>query len=74
MSMRYTRAHGSYYLHTTCASYKLDATSAAAVYAATVRHVVRTTKRVCTMRDSVYTLRSDIRSIIRTNECAKFAH
>lgn len=74
MSMRYTRAHKRYYLHTVSASYMLDATSAACVYAATVRHIVRTTKRACTMRDSVYTLRSDIRTIIRTNECAKYAH
>lgn len=74
MSMRYTRAHKRFYLHTVAASYMLDAASAQCVYAATVRHVVRIATNSNSMRSSVYTLRSDIRTIIRTNECAKFAH
>lgn len=74
MSLRYKRAHKRYYLHTVEASYMLDAASAHAVYAATVRHVVRLERRAVSVRTSVYTLRSDIRTVIRTNECSKLVH
>lgn len=74
LELRCVRATQRYMLHTHTASYALDYDSACAVFAAVVRHTARISKCASSMRASVYTLRSDIRALVRTNECAKFAH
>lgn len=73
--LRYVRAHKRYYLHRSDnVSVMLDAASASAVYDAIKRHVVRIALDVSCTRTSVYTMRSDIRAIVRAKLCAKFAH
>lgn len=74
LELRYVRASKRYMLHTASASYALDYDSACYIFAAVVRHTARISKCSSNMRNSVYTLRSDIRSLVRTIECAKFAH
>jgi hypothetical protein len=55
-------------------THMITAELADVVYAAVVRHVARIAKCIHDMRASVYTLRSDIRAIMRAAECSKFAH
>lgn len=73
LELRYTHAHKRYYLHLSDVSYALTDECASAVYSACVRSAYRR-RTSQSMRDNIYTLRSDIRSIVRENECAKFAH
>lgn len=76
--LRYVKRSQRYYLHVANAvSVILDAATASAVYAAMLRHVERTTakdERSTSMRTSVYTMRSDIRMLVRAFMCSKFAH
>jgi hypothetical protein len=44
------------------------------VYNAFKRHIVRVVKRTNTMRESVYTLRSDIRALVREIHALEYAH
>jgi hypothetical protein len=74
--LRYARKSGRYALHVSASHvvHMLDIASAEVVYAAMLRHVVRTTKTVISMRSSLYILRSDIRSVLRAIEINKFAY
>jgi hypothetical protein len=74
LELRYVRATKLYMLHTVCASYKLDADTASAVYECVKRHTVRIARAAVSVRASVYTLRSDIRAVMRANECRMYAH
>jgi hypothetical protein len=76
--LRYVKRSQRYYLHVTnSVSVMLDAATASVVYAAMMRHVVRTTakdERATSVRTSVYTMRSDIRAILLAVSMSKFAH
>lgn len=73
--LRMSRATKRHFLHVTnSASYMLTLEQANAVYAVIVRHVVRLATKQVTTKQSVYTLRSDIRALMRAIECSKFAH
>lgn len=76
--LRYVKRSQRYYLHVTNgASVMLDAAAASAVYAVMMRHLVRTIAadaRATSVRASVYTMRSDIRALLRAAECSKCAH
>lgn len=76
--LRYAKRSQCYYLHVTnSASVMLDAAAASAIYDAMLRHVVRTIAadaRATSVRTSVYTMRSDIRALLRAAECSKCAH
>ena len=75
LELRVNRATQRHFLHlANNVSYMLTVELADVVYAAVVRHVTRISKCIKDMRASVYTLRSDIRAIMRAAECAKFAH
>lgn len=73
--LRMSRATQRHFLHVAnSASYMLTLEQADAVYSAVVRHVVRLATKQVTTKQSVYTLRSDIRALMRAIECSKFAH
>ena len=76
--LRYVKRSQCYYLHVTnSASVMLDAAAASAIYDALKRHLVRTIAtdaRATSVRTSVYTMRSDIRALLRAAECSKYAH
>lgn len=55
-------------------NYNATSDIADSVYNAFKRHIVRVVKRTSTMRDSVYTLRSDIRSLVRELDARQYAH
>lgn len=75
LELRLNRATKRHFLHmSNDVTYMLTAELADVVYAAVVRHVTRISARIHDMRASVYTLRSDIRAIMRAAECSKFAH
>lgn len=44
------------------------------IHTAVMRHIVRIAKRTSSMRDSVYTLRSDIRALVREVAMNQYAH
>jgi hypothetical protein len=73
--LRYVRATKRYYLHdeSTNVVVLIDSDSASAVYDAIKRHIVRVYKSVC-IKQSVYTMRSDIRSIKRAIYMRMYAH
>lgn len=76
--LRYVKRSKRYYLHVAnSVSVIVDAATASAVYAAMMRHVVRTTatdKRATSVRTSVYTMRSDIRALLLAESMSKYAH
>uniref|UniRef100_A0AAU6W1F0 Uncharacterized protein n=1 Tax=Pseudomonas phage Nican01 TaxID=3138540 RepID=A0AAU6W1F0_9CAUD len=76
--LRYAKRSQRYYLHVTnSVSVIIDVNTAHAVYAAMMRHVVRTTakdERATSVRSSVYTMRSDIRAIVRILMHMNYAH
>lgn len=76
MSLHSTNnANSSYYslMFNQC-TYLVNSAIADSVYNAFKRHIVRVVKRTSTMRESVYTLRSDIRSLIREVRALQYAH
>lgn len=76
--LRYVKRSKRYYLHVAnSVSVIVDAATASAVYAAMLRHVERTTAtdtRATSVRTSVYTMRSDIRAIVRAVTYSNYAH
>lgn len=68
-SMRFSRNHNRYYLHLfNGVSVVLDADQANVIYDCVKRHILRVVRKTCSFRESVYTLRSDIRAVIRTSK------
>lgn len=66
--------HTNYVLSFNGHNYLANSDIADSVYNAFKRHIVRVVKRTNTMRDSVYTLRSDIRALVREIHALEYAH
>lgn len=66
--------HTNYVLSFNGHDYLANSDIADSVYNAFKRHIVRVVKRTSTMRDSVYTLRSDVRALVREIQALEYAH